>query len=230
MTCGVLAAFSRSFTLDSPSSLERTNRSNSPASWKFWVSRTRTLSREALAEESSLVRSVLIYIKPRPNVSTDSSGAPRPVVNSKGRRRRPGTKTLSAVLRCDDADFVDFIAKCLIWDPERRLKPQTAMRHPFITGGRSKLRTPMSGPSTASRGILGSSSISKISKLSSSTNSAEATKKLTIGPPTPLTARATRVSAGPSAGMSTSVSTGSLSLSSQRTHRYHLAAATGKLS
>lgn len=173
----------------------------------------------------------IIQRSSRRRIFFDSSGAPRPVVNSKGRRRRPGTKTLSGVLRCDDADFVDFIAKCLIWDPERRLKPQTAMRHPFITGGRSKLRAPMSGPSTAARSILGSSSISKISKLSSSTNSAEATKKL-IGPPIPLTARATRVSAGPSAGMSTSVSTGTLhsSLSSQRTHRYNLAAGTGKLS
>ncbi|PVF99135.1 hypothetical protein CPB86DRAFT_784142 [Serendipita vermifera] len=168
----------------------------------------------------------------RRRIFFDSSGAPRPVVNSKGRRRRPGTKTLSQVLRCDDADFVDFIAKCLVWDPERRLKPQSAMRHPFITGGRSKMRAPLSGPSTAARNLLGSSSstVSKISKLTSSNNPPETSKKI-IGPPTPLTARTTRVSGGPSAGVSTSVSTGSLhsSLSSQRTHRYHLAT-TGKLS
>ena len=47
---------------------------------------------------------------------TDSTGAPRPVVNSKGRRRRPGTKSLAQVLRTDDHAFVDFIAKCLVWD------------------------------------------------------------------------------------------------------------------
>jgi dual specificity tyrosine-phosphorylation-regulated kinase 2/3/4 len=160
----------------------------------------------------------------------DSSGSPRPVVNSKGRRRRPGTKTLSQVLRCDDADFVDFIAKCLIWDPERRLKPTNAMRHSFITGGRSKMKTPMSGPSAAARSLLGSSSAaSKISKLASSSSTLDAPRKV-IGPPTPLTARATRMSAGPTAGMSTAISTSSLhsSLNSQRTHRYQLAA--GKLS
>lgn len=52
----------------------------------------------------------------------DSTGAPRPTVDSKGRRRRPGAKTLQAVLKCDDELFVDFIAKCLTWDPDRRLK------------------------------------------------------------------------------------------------------------
>lgn len=51
---------------------------------------------------------------------TDSSGAPRPVVNSKGRRRRPGSKSLAQVLKCEDEQFIDFIAKCLIFDPDRR--------------------------------------------------------------------------------------------------------------
>ncbi|GEM06822.1 dual-specificity tyrosine-(Y)-phosphorylation regulated kinase [Rhodotorula toruloides] len=67
----------------------------------------------------------------------DSTGAPRPVVNSKGRRRRPGSKTLAHVLKTDDELFVDFIAKCLAWDPDRRLKPDQAMRHPWIVQSRS---------------------------------------------------------------------------------------------
>lgn len=62
----------------------------------------------------------------------DSQGQPRPVTDSKGKRRRPGSKNLAAVLKCDDPLFVDFIAKCLTWDPERRLKPSTAMQHPWI--------------------------------------------------------------------------------------------------
>ena len=68
----------------------------------------------------------------------DSTGAPRPVVNSKGRRRRPSTKTLAQVLKSDDELFVDFIAKCLIWDPDRRLKPDSAMRHPWILASRQQ--------------------------------------------------------------------------------------------
>lgn len=65
------------------------------------------------------------------NIAQDSTGAPRPVVNSKGRRRRPNAKTLQQVLRTDDDLFVDFIAKCLIWDPEKRLKPEAALRRAF---------------------------------------------------------------------------------------------------
>ncbi|KAA1100962.1 hypothetical protein PGT21_002734 [Puccinia graminis f. sp. tritici] len=68
----------------------------------------------------------------------DSTGTPRPVVNSKGRRRRVGSKTLQSVLKTDDELFVDFIAKCLAWDPERRLKPDPAMRHPWILAGRAR--------------------------------------------------------------------------------------------
>ena len=67
----------------------------------------------------------------------DSTGAPRPVVNSKGRRRRPSSKTLSQILKTDDELFVDFIAKCLAWDPDRRLKPDQAVRHPWIAQTRA---------------------------------------------------------------------------------------------
>ncbi|TIB04422.1 hypothetical protein E3P94_00281 [Wallemia ichthyophaga] len=70
----------------------------------------------------------------RRKVFFDSTGAPRPVVNSKGRRRRPNSKSIKSVLKSDDEPFVDFITKCLIWDPERRIKPAAALRHPFITG------------------------------------------------------------------------------------------------
>lgn len=71
----------------------------------------------------------------------DSTGAPRPVVNSKGRRRRPSSKTLAQVLKTDDELFVEFIAKCLAWDPDRRLKPDQAMRHPWIAQTRANSQT-----------------------------------------------------------------------------------------
>lgn len=116
----------------------------------------------------------------------DNNGAPRPVVNSKGRRRRPGTKSLAQVLRCQDEDFVDFIARCLVWDPERRMKPQAALQHAFLKAGRrGKASNP--SPSTA-KALLSSSSLtsSRISKVT------ETPKKSQISAPTPLTARTTR--------------------------------------
>ncbi|KAI0340710.1 hypothetical protein BDW22DRAFT_1398476 [Trametopsis cervina] len=122
----------------------------------------------------------------------DTSGAPRPVVNSKGRRRRPGSKTLAQVLKCDDDLFVDFIAKCLVWDPERRLKPQSALRHAYIAGGkRPKITSP---PPTSSKSLLNSST--SFSSNRTSKNLTETPKKSLISAPTPLTARSSRVSTG----------------------------------
>ncbi|KAK9369184.1 kinase-like domain-containing protein [Lipomyces kononenkoae] len=71
----------------------------------------------------------------------DSNGRPRLVVSSKGRRRIPNSKDLAQVLRTDDAAFIDFIASCLLWDPALRLKPDDAVRHPFITGKKMDMRS-----------------------------------------------------------------------------------------
>ena len=43
----------------------------------------------------------------------DSRGVPRCITNSKGRKRKPGSKTLSQSLRCNDTLFIDFVSKCL---------------------------------------------------------------------------------------------------------------------
>ncbi|KLT38386.1 kinase-like protein [Cutaneotrichosporon oleaginosum] len=110
----------------------------------------------------------------------DATGAPRPFVNAKGKRRRPGTKTLASVLKCNDELFIDFISKCLTWDPDKRLKPQPAMRHPWILAGRR--RSPPPQPEREGRtSFLGSSA------RRSTVNGDK--KSLVISPPTPLVAR-----------------------------------------
>ncbi|KAK2593095.1 serine/threonine protein kinase, CMGC, dual-specificity [Conoideocrella luteorostrata] len=76
----------------------------------------------------------LIEKSTRKKLFFDSMGKPRLTVSSKGRRRRPSSKTLQQVLKCDDEAFLDFLARCLRWDPERRLRPEDAARHEFITG------------------------------------------------------------------------------------------------
>lgn len=125
----------------------------------------------------------------------DSTGGPRPVVNSKGRRRRAGTKTLAQVLRCDDELFVDFVSKCLSWDPERRLKPQSALRHPFITAGKkAKILNNTSPPSSRERNHMSTSSLLSVGKMKAS----ETPKKSQISAPTPLAARSARTTQLPS--------------------------------
>ncbi|KAI5235976.1 kinase-like protein [Aureobasidium subglaciale] len=63
----------------------------------------------------------------------DSSLKPRVTVSSKGRRRRPSSKTLGGAIKCEDEAFLDFLTQCLRWDPEKRLRPDQAVLHPFIT-------------------------------------------------------------------------------------------------
>ncbi|CAI4215205.1 unnamed protein product [Parascedosporium putredinis] len=62
-------------------------------------------------------------------------------------------KTLQQVLKCDDEAFLDFIARCLRWDPDRRMKPEEAIRHEFITGHKVSIpRIPTRDYSPAKRG------------------------------------------------------------------------------
>lgn len=118
----------------------------------------------------------------------DSTGQPRPVVNSKGKRRRAGAKTLAQVLRCDDELFVDFVSKCLLWDPERRIKPQSAMRHPFVTAGR---KTKLHSSAVSSSGRAHTSPSGSLLNVGRS-KTIETPKKSQISAPTPLTARSSR--------------------------------------
>ncbi|KAF2965545.1 hypothetical protein GQX73_g8013 [Xylaria multiplex] len=76
----------------------------------------------------------LIEKSTRKKLFFDSVGKPRLTVSTKGRRRRPSSKTLHQAIKCDDEPFLDFLARCLRWDPDRRLKPEEAIRHEFITG------------------------------------------------------------------------------------------------
>jgi dual specificity tyrosine-phosphorylation-regulated kinase 2/3/4 len=74
----------------------------------------------------------LVEKSARKKLFFDSNGKPKPVVSSKGKRRRPSTKTLAQALNCGDDAFVDFIAKCMRWSPDARITPEEALQHPFI--------------------------------------------------------------------------------------------------
>ncbi|EPS43312.1 hypothetical protein H072_2723 [Dactylellina haptotyla CBS 200.50] len=76
----------------------------------------------------------LIEKSSRKKLFFDSFGKPRMIVSSKGRRRRPSSKTLQQAIKCDDETFLDFLTGCLRWDPEKRIKPEGAISHEFITG------------------------------------------------------------------------------------------------
>jgi dual specificity tyrosine-phosphorylation-regulated kinase 2/3/4 len=112
----------------------------------------------------------LVEKSARKKLFFDSNGKPKPVVSTKGKRRRPSTKTLAQALNCGDEAFVDFIAKCMRWSPDARMTPEEALQHPFIDAvvprvaekrgsaqGKSMLPTPASS-STRTRSMAESTS------------------------------------------------------------------------
>ena len=66
------------------------------------------------------------------SIGPDSYGNPRIVPNSRGKKRKPNSKSLAQVLRCSDQLFVDFVGRCLDWDPEKRMTPDEGMFHEWI--------------------------------------------------------------------------------------------------
>jgi len=66
----------------------------------------------------------------------DSKGQPRSITNSKGKKRRPTSKSLSTCLKTNDPLFLDFIRRCLEWDPATRISAEEALQHDWILEGR----------------------------------------------------------------------------------------------
>lgn len=62
----------------------------------------------------------------------DPEGMPLCTLNSKDKKRLPGTKELSVVLKTDDNVFLDFLKKCLVFDPNQRITPEKALQHEWI--------------------------------------------------------------------------------------------------
>ncbi|CAG2109289.1 unnamed protein product [Medioppia subpectinata] len=70
-----------------------------------------------------------------------SKGNPRNTTNSKGKKRKPGSKPLSQALNCNDNDFVDFLSRCLEWNPMHRLTPDEACKHVWLAGHYNHINT-----------------------------------------------------------------------------------------
>lgn len=79
--------------------------------------------------------SELVDISSRRKMFFESSGQPRIVPNSRGKKRRPGTKQLGRALDCQDHKFVHFLECCLRWDPRERFTPEDAIQHEWILEG-----------------------------------------------------------------------------------------------
>ncbi|KAM7353787.1 dual-specificity tyrosine phosphorylation-regulated kinase 2 [Cochliomyia hominivorax] len=105
----------------------------------------------------------LIATATRRRLFFDSRGAPRCITNSKGRKRAPGTKTLSQVLICHDRYFINFLQRCLEWDPAERMTPDEAAHHEFLQPSSSSRHRSCCMMSSSSTGGLNNTSSQKSS-------------------------------------------------------------------
>lgn len=93
------------------------------------------------------------------------------------------------MLKCNDELFIDFISKCLTWDPDRRMKPGPAMRHPWIVAGRRRA-PPIAATPDRRTSSSGSNSIARSMIPSTNGNPYKpSAKQLVISPPAPLVAK-----------------------------------------
>lgn len=74
-------------------------------------------------------------------------------VSRRGKPRGPpGSKELYRALKgCDDPLFLDFVRRCLEWDPEQRMTPQAALRHAWL---RRRLPRPPANNDSASSVVM----------------------------------------------------------------------------
>lgn len=62
----------------------------------------------------------------------EENGEVKLLPSSRGRVHKPGTKTLEQAVRCQDRLFLDFIRRCLDWDPSTRLRPEEGLQHAWV--------------------------------------------------------------------------------------------------
>ncbi|XP_054552484.1 dual specificity tyrosine-phosphorylation-regulated kinase 4 isoform X2 [Talpa occidentalis] len=62
----------------------------------------------------------------------DSKGFPKNITNNRGKKRYPDSKDLTVVLKTYDSCFLDFLRRCLVWEPSLRMTPDQALRHAWI--------------------------------------------------------------------------------------------------
>ncbi|XP_014649517.1 PREDICTED: dual specificity tyrosine-phosphorylation-regulated kinase 4 isoform X1 [Ceratotherium simum simum] len=62
----------------------------------------------------------------------DSKGFPKNITNNRGKKRYPDSKDLTMVLKTYDTSFLDFLRRCLIWEPSLRMTPDQALKHAWI--------------------------------------------------------------------------------------------------
>ena len=62
----------------------------------------------------------------------DSKNMPRTLNSKMFKKRRVASRSLGAILKTTDSDFIDFITRCLEWDPTVRMNAEEGLKHPWM--------------------------------------------------------------------------------------------------
>jgi len=106
----------------------------------------------------------------------------------KGRRRMPGGRTLEDACQSTDPRFVDFVSRCLTWDPADRMTPGEALAHPYMQSRQRAVqrsysedglvamltKTPLTNPSSLSEASSKSGSNKSLNDSGISTEASDA--------------------------------------------------------
>jgi serine/threonine protein kinase len=74
----------------------------------------------------------LISKASRSKIFFDENNFPKTFINSKGKKRVPGSKKIRQYLRNSDKGFVKLIKMCFVWEPSDRITPQEALACEWI--------------------------------------------------------------------------------------------------
>ncbi|XP_068827629.1 dual specificity tyrosine-phosphorylation-regulated kinase 4 [Capricornis sumatraensis] len=85
-----------------------------------------------IMEVLGLPPSRFIQTASRRQMFFDSKGFPKNITNNRGKKRYPDSKDLTVLLKTCDTSFLDFLRRCLVWEPSLRMTPDQALKHAWI--------------------------------------------------------------------------------------------------
>ena len=77
----------------------------------------------------------MLFRAKRKSYFTDDDGEMIPYKPAKGKPRKPGSKPIESVVKTDDKKFLDFLHRCICWDPNDRMTPTEALNHEWVLEG-----------------------------------------------------------------------------------------------
>ena len=91
-----------------------------------------------IIEALGLPSEEVVKMSTRSKLFFDAKGAPKLPENRKT-MKSPGSKKICSVLNGAPDELIDFVSKCLTWNPSDRMKPLEALSHPFAQVKRKKV-------------------------------------------------------------------------------------------